>query len=268
MRGKFTFKENYLYHMPVHFREEAQDQMIDTLYGDVFMLMADMTTDMDLLAQFVPQEFEILAPVVNVQYSNCRRVDWMSQGEYRILQFAVPVAYLGNDEGLTGLYPLVLWEDKAEPILTGRENTGMPKMFADISIERCWESHWFIRASHEGSTFVKFDFWDGEAVGAEEILAMNQANPSGNAFGWRYIPNVSGGGAALSHAVLYPAASQVHEMWRGKATITWTGFEYWDNIIQASIIEKLSSLPILGVENASRSRVQFTLCNTDARALP
>ena len=117
MKGKFEFKEGYSYHMPVHFRGTPAGEVTNPLYGDVFVLSADITTGMDALAEFVPKDFEILEPVVNVQYNDCRGVEWMSHGEYRILQFGVPVRYLGNDEGLTGLYPLVLWEDKAEPIL-------------------------------------------------------------------------------------------------------------------------------------------------------
>ena len=268
MKGKFEFKEGYSYHMPVHFREDPADKVIDPLYGDVFILSADITTEMDALAQFVPKDFEIPEPVVNVQYNDCRGVNWMSHGEYRIVQFGVPVRYLGNDEGLTGIYPLVLWEDKAEPILAGREDFGQPKMFADISVERRWEDHWFVRASYEGTTFVKLDFWDKEAAGADEIAIRNNATRRVNAFGWRYIPSVRGGGAALSHAVLYPSEAHVDTLWHAEAKITWTEYDWWENIIQARIILGLSSLPILKVGNALRSRGRCILVNSEARALP
>lgn len=268
MKGRFEFKEGYSYHMPVHFRGMPAGKATDPLYGDVFVLSADLTTDLDALAPFVPQDFEILEPVVNVMYNNCRGVEWMSHGEYRILQFGVPVRYLGNDEGLTGLYPLVLWEDKTEPILSGREDTGMPKLFAEISIARRWEDHWFVRASYERTTFVKLDFWDRAAAGADEIAARNQATRRVNAFGWRYLPHVSGGGAALSHAVLYPSEAQVDELWHGEAKLTWTEYDGCENIIQAPIILGLSALPILGVGNAIRSRGRVILVNSEARALP
>jgi len=268
MKGRFEFKEGYTYHMPVHFREDPTDKVMNPLYSDVFILSADIATEMDALAQFVPRDFDILEPVVTVQYNDCRGVDWMSHGEYRILQFAVPVRYLGNSEGLTGFYPLVLWEDKTAPILSGREDTGMPKIFADISIERRWEDHWFVRASYEGTTFVKLDFWDKEAAGADEIAARNNVTHRVNAFGWRYIRNVSGGGAALSHAVLYPSQAEVDTMWHGEATITWPEYDWWENISQTVTIQGLSSLPIRGIGNAVRSRGQVILVNTEARALP
>lgn len=268
MKGKFEFKEGHIYGMPVHFCGYPADMKRNPVYNDMFDLSADITTEMDLLAQFVPRDFEILEPLVNVTYKNCRGVEWMSHGEYRILQFAVPVRYLGNGEGLTGVYPLVLWEDKTHPILMGREYTGMPKIFADISIERRWEDHWFVRASYEGSTFVKLDFWDKKAAGEDEIAAKNKATHRLNSFGWRYTPNVHRAGAALSHAVLYPSQAQIDTMWHGEATITWPEYDLQENITQAGVIGGLSSLPILGVGNAVRSRGRAILCDDEARALP
>lgn len=135
-----------------------------------------------------------------------------SHGNYRLIQFGVPVRYLGNDEGLTGLYQLVLWEDKAEPMLTGRENTGQPKMYADLSAPRRWEERWFVRASYEETTFLKLDFFEKGAAGEEEIAAANKNLRRVNTFGWRYIPKIGDAGAARSHAVLNrseaPGASQ------------------------------------------------------------
>lgn len=268
MKGKFEFKEGHTYSMPVHFRGMPAGEAKDPLYSDLFVLSADITTEMDALAKFVHRDFEILEPVVNVQYVDCRGVEWMSNGEYRILQFGVPVRYLGNEEGLTGLYELVLWEDKAEPMLSGRENTGQPKMFANISIERRWEDRWFVRASYEGTTFVKLDFWDKKEAGADEIAARNKATRRVNAFGWRYIPNIGGSGAALSHAVLNPSEVHIDTLWHGEATITWTEYDWWENLTQATIILGMSSLPILGVGNAVRTRGRTILVNSEARTLP
>jgi hypothetical protein len=68
--------------------------------------------------------------------------------------------------------------------------------------------------------------------------------------------------------VLYPSEAQVDVMWHGEATITWTEYDWWENQIQAGIIVGLSSLPIVGVGNAVRSRGRVILVNSEARALP
>ncbi len=68
--------------------------------------------------------------------------------------------------------------------------------------------------------------------------------------------------------MLYPSEAHMDTMWHGEATITWTQYDWWENLIQAPIILGLSSLPILGVGNAIRSRGRCILVNSEARALP
>jgi hypothetical protein len=268
MRGKFEFKEGFRYHMPVHFREDAADTIADQTYDDLFMISADIITEMEKLATYVPQDFEILEPVLNVIYNDCRGVRWMTNGEYRMIQFGVPVRYLGNSEGLTGLYILVIWEDKTTPILTGREDTGLPKIYADISIERHWDDQWFVRAAFECTTFLKIDFWDRKEATPEEVAIGNQATRHVHAFGWRYIANVSGSGAALSEGVLNPSSAEMDSIQFGEAKITWPEYDWRENPSQAMTILGLSSLPILGVRNAVRGRGRCTLMNTANRVLP
>lgn len=266
MKGKFRFKEGYTYNMPVHFRETPVEKA-NPVYRDVFVISVDITTDMDALAKFIPGDFEIMRPVVNIQYSDCRDVDWMSHGNYRLIQFGVPVRYLGNDEGLTGLYQLVLWEDKAEPMLTGRENTGQPKMYADLSAPRRWEDRWFVRASYEETTFLKLDFFEKGAAGEDELAAVNKNLRRVNTFGWRYITKIGAAGAALSHAVLNRSEALAEALWYGEAAITWTEYDWWENLIQCHIIAGLSSLPMFTFENATRMISRMSLLNTESRAL-
>ena len=38
------------------------------------------------LLPLIPEDFELLEPKVNVQYANCREVDWMAGGDYRLIQ--------------------------------------------------------------------------------------------------------------------------------------------------------------------------------------
>jgi hypothetical protein len=268
MKGTFRFQEDYTYHMPVHFRGYPASLGKDPVHGDMFSITAEITTRMEALAPFVPGDFEILRPVVQLRYCDYREVSWMSDGEYRVLAFGVPVRYLGNDEGLAGVYPLVLWEDKTEPILYGRENTGIPKMHADISVERHWEDQWFLRASLDQDTFVKLDFRDGSPAGAAEIEARNLAGRRVNHFGWRYLPNVNGIGAALSHAVLYPFEFHIDTLVHGAARLAWPEYAWQQNINQAGIILGLSALPVLEIGAATRCRGRAVLLNSEARALP
>jgi len=127
MRGKFKFQDDYIYKMPVHFGG-LPFYPIRAVYGDMLGISIQYETDQEALLQYIPEDFEIREPIVSVQYTNCRDVVWMSGGEYRLIQVTAPVTYLGNSEGLSGDYALVVWENKTCPIIGGREEDGVPKV--------------------------------------------------------------------------------------------------------------------------------------------
>lgn len=266
MRGRFKFREDYVYKMPVHFGGH-QFYPVRTVYGDITGISIRYETKSEALLQYIPEDFELLEPVVNVQYSNCRDVDWMTGGEYRLIQVTVPVKYLGNTEGLTGDYALVVWENKACPIIGGREEDGVPKIFADIAAERHKEDHWFTAASYESHTFLKFDFFRKEEVKKEDVQKIN-IDSRINLFAWRYIPNLGRGGASLSHATLYPQSSRTERMWTGEGFIGWTRLSSEQHPLQWYIIEALSELPVVKYLKAVMIKGTSQLNVGDSRILP
>lgn len=242
MKGQFKFEEDYVYKMPVHFGGEPF-YPVRTVYGDMTAISVSFETGAEDLARFIPEVFEITDPLVKVQYSNCRDVDWMSGGEYRLIQLSVPVRFCGEGEELEGEYPLVIWENKACPIIGGREEDGMPKIFADIASERRVGDRWFTLASYECSTFLSLEFNRGREFFGRELEEINR-NEKINFFGWRYIPNLGRGGAALSQATLYPQEMKVHQGWMGEGAVEWIPTPPERNPLQARIIASLAGLPV------------------------
>jgi len=174
-----------------------------------------------LLAEYIPDGFEITQPVVSIQYSECRGVDWLSGGGYHLITVAVPVTYAHGQERIDGLYVLVIWEDQSAPILTGREQTGMPKIFANIEDHHQLGDRLFTNASFEGSAFLRMDFRKTKLLTAGELRALNRQSGKVNAFGWRYIPNIGRPGAALSHATHFLRSLSIAQ--RGWATAGFSG---------------------------------------------
>jgi hypothetical protein len=157
MRGKFVFNDDCVYKMPVHFGG-GPFTPVRTVYGDMTGITLSFETAPESLLALLPEDFELLEPKVNVQFANAREVDWMSGGEYRLIQASSPARYLGNAEELEGEYVFVIWENKACPILGGREEDGMPKIYADIASERHYGDEWFTAASYESHTFLSIEF--------------------------------------------------------------------------------------------------------------
>ncbi len=265
MRGKFRLQKDYVYKMPVHFGGYPF-YPARVVYPDMTVLAVKYQTDEDALLQFIPEEFELLEPAVNLQFTNCREIEWMSGGEYRIVQVTAPVRFMGNSEGLTGEYGLVVWENKACPIIGGREEDGVPKIFADIACERHVKDHWFTSACYECNTFLSLDFHRGEKLPESVIAGMNE-HPGVNLFGFRYLPNLGKGGASLSQITLYPQEMHVKEAWTGEGAAEWTVLTPEQHPQQSNIIASLAGLPIKGYLSALMIKGAARLNVGDSRIL-
>ena len=267
MRGQFTVKEDMTYRMPVHFREMKYNADNRVVYQNVSTFTVEQRTDMEALAKIVPAEFEITAPILIWGYANCRDVDFMAHGEYRIFQACVPVRYEKGGESIAGAYPLVIFENDATPILGGREEDGMPKLLCDIAGERRHEKHWFACASLYCETMLRMDFHDGEPMSEAEIKAL-RAQPLINNFGYRYIPQVGSSGAATTGPILYPQEAYPEAGWRGEMSVeVFPPRNWYENRFMYMGLKTLRELPNHGFANATRTLGSLRLCVADSRAL-
>lgn len=267
MRGKFTFKDGYTYRMPVTLRNYPYNRDVRVFYSDCRAYFVDQKTDMEALAALIPDTFEILAPIVNWQYVNCRGVDFLANGEYRILQASVPVRFCGKEDTLEGIYPLVILEDNATPVLGGREEDGMPKLVCNISIDRHVGDHWFASAAAECETIARMNFRESGECTPEQIAAFN-VRGSVAAFGNRCLPNVDKPGLAFQEYVLYPQECHASRMFSGTGEmgIVPPAAPYILPLFNSTLCA-LSTLPNLGFENALRMDCTLRLCVSDSRAI-
>jgi acetoacetate decarboxylase len=238
----FHFEEGYTYNMPPHFGGVEGDGLQNLRYDDVSSIAISYLTDEGCLSQYVPDAFEILEPVVSVSYQKCRGVQWMAGGQYSLIAVMTPARHIPT--GTDGSYVLIIWENKTAPILGGREQTGMPKVFADIPDYHQLGRLITASASHEGRVFLELELELDKDLTPEQLSEMSQ-NSRVNQFGWRYIPRIGSPGAALSHATLYPAEATCHSGSTGSGRLVWTQADPLYNPIMAPIVNALVDLPIL-----------------------
>jgi hypothetical protein len=244
-RAMFEFSERSTYQMPAHFGGQEGPPVSQT-YHDVTSIAVSYETDGDALAQYIPGAFQLTQPVVTIVSVMNRGVDWMAGGGYNAIGVNAPVAYVHGQERLLGHYSLVMWENKTCPILGGREQCGIGKIFANIEDPHQLGDRVFTNASYEGSTFLRLDFRKTGTLTADELSALNRGGGQINWFGWRYIPNIGRSGAALSHATLYPVENTYTAGWRGTGKVCWEAVTAERHPAQAHIIWALSQLPIKG----------------------
>lgn len=267
----FTFDDNATYMMPAHFggHVPSPEDAGDAKYHDVISVAVGYVTDQALLEQYVPDSFEVLEPVLSVSATTNRQCDWLAGRSYNIVGVSVPfVRFKGKEDEVEGSYCLVLWEDLTHPILTGREQTGVPKIYAEIEDTRLHMDRWHSCASTFGTTFVNISLENVKEASDEEVATINADKPVGNMMAWRYIPNVGRPGAALSHATLFPQQpGDTLKAWHGEPNVTWNPVTWEQSPTQFSIINALAGLPILEYRWGMAQRGPHTLKAGIAREL-
>lgn len=260
----FRFDDTKCYRMPVHFG--GYDYVAEgTRYHDTVTLTFSYDTEKTLLENYIPEAFELVRPEVNVAFTQCRKIDWLAGSSYNLVQVSAPVRFNGIRDQVEAQYVLVIWENKTTPILTGREETGFPKIFADIEDLHIFSDNYFTNVSYEGNTFLRLHFCDGVSLSDQELFRMKIVPM--DAIGWRYIPKVGGPGADMSQPILFPQECEVARAWTGKGSVQWTELSWMQNPAQACIIKALAALPILKMGPVGMQEGAVVLKSSMARVL-
>ncbi|CCJ36518.1 Acetoacetate decarboxylase [Methanoculleus bourgensis MS2] len=262
----FRPQDDFTYLMPPHFGGCKFDS--GTLITQRSTALAiSYETDKELLEQYIPEGFELLAPEVEVSFNKFSEINWMHGGQYNLINVAAPVRFHGKKDELDGAYTLVVWENKTAPILGGREQTGIPKVYADIEDLHIVTPHYATTISYEGNTFLTMEFTATGAITGKELDAVRSQFVSINTLGWRYIPKVGAPGAELSQFVLYPQSMEVETAQAGKGSLRWTELTPMQNPMQYHIINSLAALPVKRVTGAILAEGRAVLRAMGARVI-
>jgi acetoacetate decarboxylase len=260
--------EKFTRRMPAHFRQWLPGGGV-CAYDDCTTLEISYTTDEKKLREYIPEEFAITRPVLMIMYQKCAGVQWMGGSGYSLATVSVPVRYRESPDPIDGVYHLVLWEDRAEPILGGREEAGMPKIFADMPEYRRRGNELSVNLSHEGRTFLEMELAIGREYTPAELTSLNANNGRMVQFGWRYIPKVGPyPGPALSEATYYPVDNAVTSASACTGTVRWTVPLPQQHPTQHAILAPLAGLPVREYLPGSFRKGSSTMRMDLARALP
>ena len=260
----FKFEKDKCYRMPAHFGGFPY-QPAELCYHDVITMIFSYKTDGKQLSNYIPESFELLQPEVKIVFSQCREIDWMAGSAYNLVSVSVPVRFNGKRDQIEGSFSLVTWENKTAPILGGREETGVSKIFADIEDIHIFHNKRFSVASHEGNSFLHVEM-TVESELDDGSMSKYKSVPS-NSMHWRYIPKVGAPGADVSQAVLYPQRSEAEKVWQGTGNVRWTKLSYEQCPNQFHIIYALSELPVIEVYPTMLTQGALFLMPPSARVL-
>lgn len=151
-------------------------------------------TDAAKLEALLPPGFSLRGePLLTVSCAWFKDLYWLAGRGYGILSIDFPVSYRGKHETLDGSFCPVIWEGAPDAIITGREELGFPKLFADIP-EIDWDEDKgtaSCSASWFGHTFFDIALEDMHEVGGPPSLP---GAGGGAAMYYKYMPRTSVGG--------------------------------------------------------------------------
>jgi hypothetical protein len=219
-------------------------------------------TDAGALAGLLPPHFSLAGPpTVSVTVSWLHDIGWLAGRGYNILRVDVPVEFSGADGRVSGNLTPVLWESLADPIITGREELGMSKLYADIP--PLIEEPGRIVCS---ARWQDFEFFQLEIDGLED---MDGAAPvtAPAVLNYKYIPKTGSWGEPDAAYVTMspPRPLTVTRKRVGRATFGFVPCTWEQLPTLAHIVNVLAALPVVETGEGSVTVVQGAPDGRDQR---
>ena len=211
-------------------------------------------TNPDQLRALCPPRFELgHAPIVTVTATYMTEIEWLAGRGYNTLGASFPAVYRGEVDYAEGQFLAVLWENLADPIVTGREELGFAKIYCALPAPRVVADSAYCTANWLGFTFL-----DMALTRMEECDPAAAPSPQGRNDGllhYKYVPRTGVWGTAdAEYAVLTPAAAphrRVTKMWQGEGELLFRQARWEDMPTQYQVVNGLAALEIREVLGSS-----------------
>ncbi|MNV21929.1 Acetoacetate decarboxylase (ADC) [compost metagenome] len=227
-------------------------------------------TDAERLSRLLPPGFRLEGdPVVTVEATTLTDLPWLAGRGYRMLGVKFGTRFDGKRDTAIGPFLAVLWENRPEPILTGREELGFAKLYAELPEPRQFSNVQHHQASWDGHTFLEMDLSE-----LANTRPVSPPQPSADALSgtlhWRYLPALDPADADIEQAVLTPDGGfevRYETFKRGKGTVRFLRSN-WEQIpTMFHIVNALADLPILESRGATFSSTRGAKDLSDQRVL-
>ncbi|MCC6006091.1 MAG: acetoacetate decarboxylase family protein [Rhodobacteraceae bacterium] len=215
------------------------------------VVTVDYLTEPAPLAALLPPGFTLAGePVVSVEVQYLSELSWLAGRGYNIIGVRFPARFCGRQDDVTGLFVAVMWENLADPILTGRDELGFAKLWAEIPPPRIFGDREVHGASWLGHRFVDITLTDITPI---EAFPVATGPAAGGLLHYKYVPATGRPGEAdiarACHTPPGPASLRLSAATAcGEVRFHETTWE--DMPTQFHIIQRLAALPVLEARGA------------------
>lgn len=203
---------------------------------------ARFRTDATAIAQMLPPRFTLRGEaLLAIEFSYLSEIDWLAGRGYNMLSVRVPVRFASPEGLIDGWFQPVIWENMAEPILSGREELGWNKIFAELPpARRLGESHVF-DAGWQGFRFLRLTLSD--LTPQEPVLGPGEA-----VFHHKYIPATQDWGEAdVDYITMTPpggSKATVLSHQKAQAMLQLNSPRWEDMPTQHHVVQALATVPL------------------------
>ena len=262
----YKIQPGQMYMMPTHFgpglgprrgpdgrRYDCRDSPRATSYSVSFLTRAEQ------LEALLPVGFGLGGePVVTVTVSYLTEVAWLAGRGYNTLGVSFPAEFKGSADRARGPFLAVLWENLADPILTGREQLGFSKIYCAISSPVVLNGETRCTADWLGFAFMDMCLTEMKRSPDQGagVPAIEEDGPvHSGTLHYKYIPRTGEWGTAdAEYAVLTPSATpnrSVTAQWHGKGSVAFHRATWQDLPTQYHIVNAFQELDQVDFRGAS-----------------
>jgi hypothetical protein len=195
-------------------------------------------------------------PVLTVQHAVLEQLEWLAGRSYSVLRVMFPVRFRGTRDDVRGPFLCVLWENRADPIITGREELGYPKLYCELPDKRVLRDETCYTAEWDGHQFLRMKLRGLKPSTAPET-AMPQAD---GVLTHRYLPPLeSSDYPTIDELVLSPTESayaRYESFAVGEGEVEFVRSTWEELPTMFHIINTLADLPQVGPGTASVARTR------------
>lgn len=263
----YKYQPGKLYRMPTHFgpslgpRQGQDGQKFDNAKAPrTTNISVSFLSNRDQLEALIPEGFEIDGePVVTVRAGYMTEIEWLAGRGYNVLGVSFPVIFNGKQDRARGDLLTVLWENLADPIITGREDLGFNKIYCELPEPIVLRGETHCIATWLGFRFLDITVRNLTPVPPEEFPPpVPEQAADGTLTGmlhYKYIPKTGDWGEAdVEYATLTPAHTPnrvVTEMWSGEGTVEFHKATWEDLPTLYTIVNAFNGLEIKEYRGAS-----------------
>jgi hypothetical protein len=203
-----------IYRMPTHFgpapgprQGDGTSELYSTERPHTTTISVTMGAKAAQLAELLPEGFEVATdPTITIAAGYSTDIPWLAGRGYNTLGVTFPAFYKGREDRVHGDFLAVLWENMADPIISGRDELGFSKVYCELPEPVTTGDETYCTASWMGFTFMELRV-KGLGSADHPFTPPSSGSSSQGLLHYKYVPRTGEWGEAdAAYAVLTPVS--------------------------------------------------------------